>query len=448
MSLLKSGSLTLAAGLSQQVFAMLLFLLAVRWLSPADLGQWAMALTLGSLVEVARMGLVQNALIHFLHKSPEDQVRLWTTAVVLSITASLLGGLVITIFAIGLQSVWEMPQLPLLCAGYTLVVLFFGLVRLRDTKYAAQNQFRPAVVSQIMFGFLLLSMLTAWYFTGLPLTAGHLMVLQIAAAFVNFASLYILDGDCRSFRFPGSQHWEKFWEYGRYGLGTNLFSTLLQRLDMLLLGVFAGPATVAAYNVASRFITYLDWPLNSLSTALFPGLAAALPHQDAQQKKQLYNHTIATLLAVTLPLLIFTFLAAPWLVEWLASGKYSEAAPVLRLLLLAGLFKPFGRALGLVLDASGTPQWNFRILLLSALITLIANLILIPAAGLTGAALAATGAITFTIVLSQWLFKKHWSLRLLLVFRHFLHLYGKLLYRVLEFLETPFILKVIKKTQL
>jgi O-antigen/teichoic acid export membrane protein len=175
---------------------------------------------------------------------------------------------------------------------------------------------------------------------------------------------------------------------------------LFQKTDALLLGYLIGPAAVGFYSVATRINNYVETPFNAVAQVAFPELSATkLPVENL-------GKMIGLMLAASMPLALGVLIAAPWIIQVLAGSAYVEAANCLRLFALMVLIKPFGRMLGLVLEASGRPQLNFRIMWVSAGINLLLNILFIPIWGISGAAFATLLATWPTVMLSRRLVDK------------------------------------------
>ena len=251
------------------------------------------------------------------------------------------------------------------------------------------------------------------------------MLLQAVAAFATIPALRLLrampirHGVFRRDWVP------KLLDYGRYGLGTNLFSMLFQRVDMLLLGAFVPAAGVALYTVATRLNGYLDLPLNSLGQAFFPKIAAE-KHREGGDLPALLEKSTGLLLALALPSMLGMVLLATPLVWLLAGKQYLAAAPLVQILALAAIVKPWGRMFGVTLDAIGAPQWNFRMMLASFFVTLALNALLIPRWGVYGAAAASGLSIFVTILAGQVLLQQLVSVRMWAAWSHVLPAYRML----------------------
>jgi O-antigen/teichoic acid export membrane protein len=264
------------------------------------------------------------------------------------------------------------------------------------------------------------------------LTVFSLLYCQISASVVALFIVFFLK--IRHFKFGMCRiEWViQLFLFGRYGMGTNLASMIFQRADILILGSFVSPASLAVYNVATRIITYLDFPLNQLGLALLPKMASQVSAtsnnkgQITEEIFKMYEKTVASLLALTLPMTLGAFFGAKILVVLLAGSAYQDAAPLLQIMLVASVVKPFGRVFGILLDAIGKPDWNFKMLIISMVVTLFFNLLLIQPhilGGTEGAAWASALSVIITIVIGQMVLIRHFPIRFQAIFSQILPTY-------------------------
>jgi O-antigen/teichoic acid export membrane protein len=401
------GSQALLANFFPQAFAVLNFSLAAHWLLPEALGAWALFLTLASLVEMARYGLIQGALVHFRARTPETELPLLKGAALgLGLVA---GGVLATGLALagwGLNFFWKLPGLGQLLFWYPLVAICLSLVRWHDMLRLAEQDFRSITRSAIYFGAAYLCCLLLTKYFSPAFQPVHLLLAQIPAALLTSLLLYKnIKTDSRQVVI--SRRWMgQMGRFGQYGMGANLMSMLFQRADIFLLGAFVSPAALAVYNVAVRLVTWLDFPLNALSQIYFPRIAKASHETGAAGTGEVCERATGLLLAISIPVGIIAFFSAPLLVRLLAGAAYMQAAPLFQILVLATVAKPWGRLLGMALEASGKPQWNFVMVGISLGVNLICLLALTPCLGIEGAAIASTGSIFITTIAGQLYFKK------------------------------------------
>jgi lipopolysaccharide exporter len=432
---LRSGSHAMMAGLAQQGFSMLHFLCIVRWLAPEALGTWGMFLTLTSIVEIVRLGLIQNTLVYFGTHEPTEKPRIIAASLVLSVGISFIGALVLVLVAFLMtcpdasgRGVWQMPNLPILMLGYIVLAVLNALLRLIDGYNMIQQEFKTAAFSALLFGGINLVLTVLIKQVKGFVDFYDLIFIQIIAAFLNLLFigkpfLHLLKG----FKNEINMAWlKRLALFGRYGMGTNLCSMLFQRTDILMLGAFVSPVGLAIYNVAIRIVNYIDFPLNSLGLALLPKLSAAHHDENPERLARLYEKSVGWLLAITVPMTIFVFLGAKYIVWLMAGETYMEAVPLLQIIALLGLVKPWGRLFGVLLDAIGKPQFNFKMLLFSMFVTVLFNVLLIPKFGIQGAAWASGLAIFTTILSGQILLARLLPIKALNAVIHILPVYRQL----------------------
>jgi lipopolysaccharide exporter len=401
------GKTAVLSGLAPQVFAVLNFVMAAHWLAPDALGTWAMFLTLVSFVEMARLGLVQAAVVYFWakHDGPEKG-RIAGASLFLILIFNLLSSLLIAGIAWALRGVWHFSGLQPLLLMYVGVGVGAAFLRWFDVLQTARLEFGGILKGALIYGFSYGVALIGHHVLYGSIDPHVLLLLQVPAVLVTiFFRLGAISVTMKQLLF--SVKWVlEIWRFGRFGLGSSLSSMLFQRADVLLLGALATPAGLAAYNIATRIVTWLDLPLNALSQSIFPKIAGAFHREGMDGLTKQCEQSIAVLLGVSLPMLTGAFIGADWLVHLLAGAKYPEAAGLLRILLLAGFAKPWGRLLGLALDASGRPNMNFGMITFSLIINLLLLWPLAAQFGIWGAALATTLGVMITTLTGRLYFRK------------------------------------------
>ncbi len=159
------------------------------------------------------------------------------------------------------------------------------------------------------------------------------------------------------------------------------------RIDQVMLGAMASQAELGLYAAAVRISEVWYFVPTAIVSSVFPGLVALRstdPVQFEQKLQQLYNLLAFLGYAVALPV---TFIA-PWLVQLLFGSAYLAAAPLLSVLIWAGLFANLSvvrNAHFIALDWGRSLLWATS---LGATANVLLNLLLIPRYGALGAAVA------------------------------------------------------------
>ncbi len=159
------------------------------------------------------------------------------------------------------------------------------------------------------------------------------------------------------------------------------------RVDQVMLGALGSQAEVGQYAAAVRISEVWYFVPTAIVSSLFPGLVALRSSDPAGFERRLqglYNLLAFLGYAVALPV---TFIA-PWLVRILFGAAYQPAAPLLAVLIWAGLFAN----LTVVRNAHFIAmEWGRALLFstsLGAVSNVALNLFLIPRYGAMGAAVA------------------------------------------------------------
>lgn len=166
---------------------------------------------------------------------------------------------------------------------------------------------------------------------------------------------------------------------------TGLATVLIMRIDEWLLGWLLSPAQAGLYGPASRFAGLVVFGLNAVNPILGPLLAA---HKDDRvQCQRLAKRGARLTVLISTPLTVVLILF-PELALGALPASYSSAAMVLQILALAQWVNSMCGSVGTLLSMTGHHRDLAKILLFSAALDVLLNLILIPILGMLGAAIA------------------------------------------------------------
>ena len=408
---IKKGSHSLLANIVFIGFAFLTFMLLVRIYSPKEFGIWVMYLTVTSFAEMGRIGIVQNGLIKFITSSKNDneKARYITAGLVLNLISAIVSSLVLVALAYWLENTFDAPGLAKLLFLYTLFALLFGLVKFFEFLQMANHDFKGILISNFIFGFTLTSAIFTIWIANINISLQAIILFQwIAALFALtfsffYAKKYFLLGNF------SKKTLAELFHFGKYVFGTNFSSMLFNRMDTLMLGIFTSPVIVALYNIPTRINNYLDVPLNSVAQIIYPKISEKFAKEGISSVRYLYERSVGLLLAISIPLIIGTLIFAKYIVWILAGEQYLDATPYVMAFAIMGLMKPYGRIMGLTLDAVGKPKLNFNLLLFSLIINFTLNLLFIPPLGITGAVIGTFSAVWITIIIGQFIVRRYIS---------------------------------------
>jgi len=154
-------------------------------------------------------------------------------------------------------------------------------------------------------------------------------------------------------------NWQEIIRFGRSVLGVKLMNTLRNNLDYLIAGRFLGVEALGIYYFAFNAGLGISMSaINAVDSALFPHLCAA--RSDPAQFKERYFSSLRTIAWIVFPLVILQSSLAPIYVPIIFGQKWLAAIPILILICLSAIPRPFANAASRVLWALDKPDWDLR----------------------------------------------------------------------------------------
>ncbi len=156
-----------------------------------------------------------------------------------------------------------------------------------------------------------------------------------------------------------AKHWGTLMRFGRSVLGVELLKTLRDNIDYLLVGKLLGVQELGIYYFAFNAGLGISLSfINAINTALFPHLCAARAVWSDFRGR--YLDSLKIISVVIIPLVILQSSLAHWYVPIIFGHKWVAAIPVLVLICLSAIPRPYGDAASQLLLAIGQPVLNLR----------------------------------------------------------------------------------------
>lgn len=367
------------------VFGFLGFALLARILTKTDMGIWVTFMTAAALVEVGMVGLIQNAMVRYLSNAKgTDYSNIILASLSLYILVTLGFVLLLFLAAPWLADFWHQPQLVPL---FRLVgLLLFALIPFYLFNFIQQANLNFEGIfwsnfarKMIFFGYVLISFLVKW-----DIELINLLKMQILGAVLGsivaiyFGKKYFIISEYRV-----DWKWIKeLFRFGKFTFGTNLSTMLYKGIDKFMLARFVNPIAVSMYDAAIKITNLVDVPSMTIASVVFPQSAIQSEKSNPKMIKDLYEKSVGAILAIIVPFIAVVFIIPEFTIWIVAGEKYVEAAPVLRLTILYGLFLPFAIQFGTILDSIGKPKINFFFTLIGVSMNVCFNYIFIKVLGL------------------------------------------------------------------
>ena len=404
---LRSGAYTFLEKFLLQLFRFGSFFLLVRGLTRELFGIWTIFLIISAFVETARMGLVQNALVKFLTSTEDPKIkgRINTASLVLNVLITAFSCIILFILAQTSHTIFGVRILDDITYLYifTTVALipFFQFNFIQQANMDFRGIFYSNIIRQGLFFVYVLTifLMPDAHFSLVYLAAVQTIAAAVASLFAIFyGRKYMLFSDNLDF------DWLKaLFKYGKYVVGTNLGSMLNKSIDQLSLGIMISPMATGLYGAAIKITNLVEVPTQSIAAIVFPQSTKKLETSGKEAVKNLYEKSVGVILALIIPGIIFVLIFPKFVILVVAGSKYIDAVPVLRVTMLFGLFIPYARQFGTMMDTIGKPGINFFLVMLSAVLNLIFNYLFIQYFGLIGAAYATLLTFAVLFVANQFI---------------------------------------------
>jgi O-antigen/teichoic acid export membrane protein len=207
-------------------------------------------------------------------------------------------------------------------------------------------------------------------------------------------------------------------------------TTLNRRVDIVLLGVILSTSAVGTYAVAARLSEIWYFVPTAVASAVFPTVIRAKDTSEALYRRRLQQLYGAFVWAAVGVAVVVTLVAEP-LISLLYEEGFSEAAAVLVIHVWTAPFLFMGVLFSKWLIIEGLLMTSLVLHSLGAGLNIGLNLLLIPAYGPTGAAIASLISYATATYLGCFLSRRTWpaavdmTLGVLLPFRFVLSAFGR-----------------------
>ena len=387
---LKSGLLNIIQNFSGVFFGFASFYFLVRLLTKHDFGVWTLFMSVATILETTRSGLIQNALIKFISSTDKaEHPKIISASLAISGAITLFCILLCFGFGHLLATIWESSELTMMFYVYGLLFLLTGILTQFNCIEQANLQFSGVVVTNFIRQILFFGYVFSCFILGFQTSLIQLIYVQILSILICIVISYFYVRKYLSVQFQNySVYIKQLFNYGKYAFGTSVSSILSGTIDQMMLGALLSPAASGAFNIAIRITNLVDIPTNAVAAVVFPQSAKRMETEGPEAIKYLYEKSVGTILAILIPGVILLYFLSGYVVHFIAGEKFADSIPLLKVTLFYCLFIPFGRQFGTILDSIGQTKLTFVIVFFTAVLNLTLNYWFILKFGVMGAAYA------------------------------------------------------------
>lgn len=375
------------------IFLFLETLIAVRLVSADDYGAYVLLIAVASFFVMAVDCGSKTAVTQLM--AGQEQTRQVETAATALLFRFFAIGVVSGLLWLGLGkplvALFD-PSLGLLpySAWIPLLLLAMSVDELLAGMLQGTQSYRQMALAQILRSVLRLGLTTVllvWFDFGLWALV-YSWVFSFAASAVY--QLWVLP-------LPKQLSWSKATldELLRFGFPLQMSRFLwflFNQVDIFLLGLLAGPASVAYYAVASKIPSALQQLVQAYIAVYFPTIANLLSTGKKEEARQMLSQSLRL---VSFVITVAVLIGVVWrheIVTLLFSDKYAGIELAFALLMISFHMIFIQNVMGYTLTAAGHPRRSLAENTFRTALNIIGDILLIPVFGVMGAVSALLGA--------------------------------------------------------
>jgi PST family polysaccharide transporter len=175
------------------------------------------------------------------------------------------------------------------------------------------------------------------------------------------------------FRFS-KKHYKDIVSFGVSIVGNNVLNHALRRSDDFLIGYFLGPVLLGYYTIGHRLLIIIIRLVTEVSNRVAFPIFSRLQGNVERMRRAFYNVTQYTSL-LSFPIFLGLATLSPEVVPTVFGAKWAPSIPVMQVLSFIGILQSVLFFNGSVMRASGKPNWEFAIMLISSSISMLGFLV-------------------------------------------------------------------------
>ncbi len=172
------------------------------------------------------------------------------------------------------------------------------------------------------------------------------------------------------------QHYKDLFGFGLSVVGNNLLKVLVRRTDDFLIGYYLGPTLLGYYTIGYRLLLVIIRLVTGISNSVAFPTFSRLQQNPKRMRRAFYNVTQYTSL-LAFPVFIGAAILAPEMVPALFGDQWLPSVPVMQVLSMIGILQSVVFFNGSIMRASGKPSWEFAIMLLNTVCSVIAFMLVV-----------------------------------------------------------------------
>lgn len=193
--------------------------------------------------------------------------------------------------------------------------------------------------------------------------------------FTSLLCIFMGWSQVRAIRHKSVQSIKELLNFGKYGVGTSIGSTLLRSSDIYIIRGMFPPAFVGIYYIPQRLMEFFEIPMRSFVATALPELSTAAQRDDKPAVAHVMKKYGSLLTVLLIPIAVGGFFLGGVVIHILSGKEYSgtEAFDIFRIFLCYVIIMPMDRFFGITLDILNKPHLNMMKVFLMLTVNVIAD---------------------------------------------------------------------------
>ena len=206
-----------------------LFYLLVNQFSQESFGVWALYITVVSIADTIRQGLVQNGFTKFIIENPEEKQKITSSALLLNYAMVVLLAIVVLIVKVELATFWHTPSLIELLPHFIKSAIALGTLQFLNVLCFAKEDFKTYLTINILYA---VSLITAVILLSKTQNLSLIAIINLQLAAAAIPLIYFIISGKLQLGLPSLRWVKKLVNFGKHVAGTNLMSLLFGNADI------------------------------------------------------------------------------------------------------------------------------------------------------------------------------------------------------------------------
>jgi O-antigen/teichoic acid export membrane protein len=241
-------------------------------------------------------------------------------------------------------------------------------------------------IIRIAYNILRLALIVALIQLGYGLTGAIVAIMVSGASFTLINMLIILRQI--GFKLPSFSHMKSYLKYGLPLMPNQAILWIINSSDRYMVSHFLGAAATGIYSAAYQIGDYACFILMPIGVVLYPTIAKSYDEGKLSETRKYLKYSVKYVMMIAIPSAAGLSILAKPLLGILTTQEFVVGNTLVPLIAFGAVLVGFFQICIYVIHLVKKTQWSLRLLLTSATLNIVLNLVLIPRMGMMGAAVA------------------------------------------------------------